>query len=89
MSHYPERKARNKKQVLTDEQWEEIVFHYSIHEQSITTLSAHYKVGHDLIKQGLIARNIPLEKRDPSKTVKKRAELIPRGKFSDNPFFKR
>jgi len=89
MSHYPERKARNKNQNLTDEQWIEAVHQYSVQKQSITTLAVYFKVSHEVIRSGLLSRGIALEPRRMGNYIEKRHELLPKGKFSGNSFFKK
>lgn len=87
-SAYPKRKRFNRKQHLTDAQWAEVVEKYTAEKHSITTLASVYNIGHEYLRKGLLARGIEIERRNIGSFMEKRLEVIPKGIFADNPFFK-
>jgi hypothetical protein len=84
----PKRKRFNKKQHLTDEQWVDVIKKYTEEKHSITTLASIYNIGHEYLRKGLIARGFEIERRNIGSFMEKRLEVIPKGRFADNPFYK-
>ena len=85
---YAERKRPNKKQSLTDEEWEKILALY-IEGHSITTLCVQFKVSFERVRQGLLDRGQQIRNWQDSKALQKRKEIIPQGRFTHSDFYKK